>query len=200
LLVAAIAGATAPGGNGRIAFRTYLDPQQSWGAVFTVDPDGSAVRQITHPPRGTVDDQPSWSPDGKRIAFTRCASGALCHVYVVAPDGSGLAPVGPVCPKGANEQSCSDDANASFSPDSKHIALTQSTGQVKSDPRTEDWIEHSTLVVTNTDGSGRRVVYQGRAFSGDLNFPVFSPDGKRLVFERDTSRAFQHRPGDGRST
>jgi Tol biopolymer transport system component len=34
----------------------------------------------------------------------------------------------------------------------------------------------------NRDGSGRRVVYQGPAFSGDLALPVFSPSGKQLVF------------------
>jgi hypothetical protein len=45
LLVVTNGGATGPGGNGRIAFGTYLDPQQTWRADFTVDPDGSAARR-----------------------------------------------------------------------------------------------------------------------------------------------------------
>jgi TolB protein len=182
------AGATAPGSNGRIAFRTYFDRQQEWGAVFTANGNGTAVRQVTHPARGTADDQPSWSPDGSLISFTRCSPGSLCHMYVVRPDGTGLAPVGAPCPAGADETQCSDDANASFSPDSKQIAFTQATGQVRNDPTGEGWIEHSALTIVNRDGSNRHVVYQSTPpFSGDLNYPVFSPDGKSLVFERHVS-------------
>ena len=39
----------------------------------------------------------------------------------------------------------------------------------------------------NVDGSARQVIYQGAPFSGDLGYPVFSPDGKQLVFERTVS-------------
>src|SRR6188472_4060456 len=85
----ATAGATAPGGNGRIAFRRYFDDQQSWGAVFTVSPTGTGLHQVTHPRRGVVDDQPDRAPDGRSIAFTRCVPGGLCHVWTVAPDGRG---------------------------------------------------------------------------------------------------------------
>ena len=186
-VLAGTAAATVPGKNGSLAFRRYLNADRSWGAVFTIGIDGKGARQVTHPPRGIIDDQPSWSPDGSLIAFTRCADGALCHTFVVAPDGSGLAPIGALCPEGANEQSCSDDANVSFSPDSKRVVLTQSTGRVREDSRGEGWIEHSGLAVMNRDGSGRHVVYQRAAFSGDLDSPVFSPDGKKLAFEFDRS-------------
>jgi len=37
----ATAGTTAPGHNGRIAFRRYFDDQQSWGAVFTMTSKGA---------------------------------------------------------------------------------------------------------------------------------------------------------------
>ena len=45
----------------------FLDETQTQSAVFTVGTDGSGERQITHPPAGTTDDQPDWSPDGKYI-------------------------------------------------------------------------------------------------------------------------------------
>ena len=37
--------------NGQIVFRRYFDPDHTKGAIFTMDPDGSHIRQITHPPR-----------------------------------------------------------------------------------------------------------------------------------------------------
>jgi TolB protein len=186
-VVASAAPAAAPGKNGGIAFRRYFDQQQTSGAVFTVSAGGEAAKQVTRPPAGVVDDQPEWAPDGSLIAFTRCAQGAICHVFVIAPDGTGLAPVGPLCPTGANEQTCPDDEHASFSPDSKVLALVQATGTVKADPSGGTWIEHSALALLNVDGGGRHVVYQAAPFSGDLGYPVFSPDGKQLVFERTAS-------------
>ena len=80
------ASADLPGG--RIAFRRYLDYGQTQGAIFTVNPDGSDERQLTEPPEGMVDDHPDWSPDGKRIAFERCAEGEPCRVFTVAADGA----------------------------------------------------------------------------------------------------------------
>src|ERR687895_2381939 len=40
----------APTRNGQIVFRRYFDPDQTKGAIFTMNPDGSHIRQITHPP------------------------------------------------------------------------------------------------------------------------------------------------------
>ena len=37
--------------NGQIAFRRYLNPEQTKDAIFKMNPDGSHVSQITHPPR-----------------------------------------------------------------------------------------------------------------------------------------------------
>jgi TolB protein len=188
LVVAAAAQATAPGTNGKIVFRRWLNADQSWGAVFTINADGSGARQITHPARGVLDDAPTWSPDGTQITFMRCPGKVgLCHMFVVAPDGSGLTPVGPLCPSGADPQTCPDDGGASFSPDSTQLAFVQSTGLVKQVPITGDQIEHSAVAVMNRHGSGRRVIYQGAPFSADINYPVFSPDGKQLVFEQHNS-------------
>ena len=72
---------------GRIAFRRYLDGAQTTGAVFTVKPDGTGEKQITHPPAGVVDDQPDWSPDGRTIAFERCSDEAPCSVWTVDATG-----------------------------------------------------------------------------------------------------------------
>lgn len=188
LVVVSAASATAPGKNGAIVFRRYFDDQQTWGAVFTIEPDGTHAQQITHPPQGIVDDQPDWAPDGSLISFTRCAPNeGLCHVWTVAPDGTGIAPVGPLCPTGAKETRCPDDGHPDFSPDSKRLVFVQSTGRVKQVPVTGQQIEHSAIAVMNRDGSNRHVVYTTRGFTADLDYPVFSPDGKQIVFERHNS-------------
>ena len=174
---------TAPGRDGSIAFRRYLDDQQTWGAVFTIAPDGTHARQITHPQRGIVDDQPDWAPDGSAVAFTRCPPNSLCHVWTVNSDGTGVAPVGPVCPAGADEQSCSDDATPSFTSDSKQLVFVQATGAVRQAPVTGAQIEHAAIAFMNRDGSERRVVYTTKAFAADLEAPMVSPDGKQIVFE-----------------
>ena len=193
--IPALAAGAPAAGRGSIAFKTYFDPAtDTWSAVFTARPDGSGAKQITHPPEGTSDDQPAWSADGKLIVFSRCPTGALCHTYSMKPDGSAITPIGRVCPAGATETSCADENGATLSPDGKLVALTASTGIVKTDPGGEGWIERSALTVMNLDGSGRRVVYQLTRNRGDLNGPAFSQNGKQLVFEH-VSSGFTSRPG-----
>ena len=54
---------------------------------------GAAPRNITANRTDTVDDDPSWSPDGKRIAFTSYASDPSttltnAQIFVMRPDGT----------------------------------------------------------------------------------------------------------------
>lgn len=94
LLVACGFGApgSAPGGGvqpwGRIA---YVGSQ---GDLFTVRPDGSDARQLTHRggPEGAVGRSlhawPTWSPDGELIATTRVDNdGSATGVYAVPAQG-----------------------------------------------------------------------------------------------------------------
>src|SRR5215203_3182068 len=50
--------------DGLIVFRRFLDLDLTRSAIFTMNPNGTHVRQITHPPEGWGDYSPAWSPDG----------------------------------------------------------------------------------------------------------------------------------------
>src|SRR5689334_13255195 len=56
------ASATYPGKNGRIAFIAGPD-------VYTMNPDGSGVKQLTNLDPDNSASFESWSPDGKQIVF-----------------------------------------------------------------------------------------------------------------------------------
>lgn len=60
------------------------------GAIYTMDPFGSARTKLTPPPVGGIDVYPTWSPDGAQIAFTRAnySSGASAQIWVMNADGS----------------------------------------------------------------------------------------------------------------
>jgi dipeptidyl aminopeptidase/acylaminoacyl peptidase len=71
----------------RIAFaRSLGDPQLSHPAIFTMDPDGTDVRQISSADGGS-DFWPSWSPDGSQIVFAAIRKEDW-GIWAVDADGS----------------------------------------------------------------------------------------------------------------
>jgi TolB protein len=185
-VVCVVASATAPGKNGRIAFRRYFDAAHHAGAIFTITADGSGEQQVTHPPRGMYDDQPDWSPNGSLLVFSRCVPDTICAVYTVHPDGSGLKRISPACPGNTVPPKCEDDGNTSFLPDGKHVAFTRSHGNIKNVPGGNQ-IQHSDIMVTDLNGRSRRTVLRSGTYQADYNYAGYAPDGKRFVYEHFTS-------------
>src|SRR5262245_19185269 len=68
LCLAAAPAASADVFNGRIAFSRFrTDPRGLVGDIFSMNPDGTDLRQLTDNP---LDDaQSDWSPDGRDIAY-----------------------------------------------------------------------------------------------------------------------------------
>jgi dipeptidyl aminopeptidase/acylaminoacyl peptidase len=94
------AGSWSPQGN-EILFSAHADPDHR-GSIWIVHADGTGLRELPVAGcGGAVADpasfgcfQPSWSPDGRKIAFGRySAASDQRDIYTVDADGSGLAQV-----------------------------------------------------------------------------------------------------------
>ena len=160
------AQATFAGDNGRIAFRRFLDEERSTGAVFTINPDGTDERQITHPPAGFVDRNPDVSPDGGRIAFEREGE-HYDEIFVVNVNGKRLTQLtrnapGEVCDFGGT---CS--GSPAWSPTGRQIAFRRASGLIQ-----DDLIENQGIFVMNADGSRiRQVTQKARPAMGEDTDP-----------------------------
>jgi TolB protein len=194
--IALPAGATVPGKNSDLAFRRYLDTNESWGAIFVVGPDGKNERQLTRPPQGVVDEQPDWSPDGSRIVFHREYQDKPFEVFSIKADGSDLRQLDPGCPAGIPATQICEENQPAWSPDGRRIAFFWPYGRLKM-IRGEEWIEVGAIAVMDADGGNVRQLTQLRrpTSSEDIE-PVWSPDGKRIAFVRLNSTA---QPHDGRA-
>jgi TolB protein len=176
--------------GGRIAFRRYLDDEQTHGAIFTIRPDGSGEKQLTDPPAGTIDDHPDWSPDGKRIAFERCDFVDPCRVFTVAAAGGRPRQVAPRCELGP----ICDLAAPAWTPDGRLVA-TLAQGRERRHPNTgEAWIQQSAIVLFDLDKGTQRTVLERPDWTGDAGTPAFSPDGHSVLYRRWNS--WRTRPAD----
>jgi TolB protein len=158
--------AWSPDGT-KIAFNrfTCMNPdctQQGYRAVYTVNVDGTGLTRLTDPVGVGNDGRPTWSPDGKRIAFVRSTDSTGSDVYVMNANGSNLVRL---------TDGHYAVATPAWSPDGSRIAYGRapySTGNPDLD-----------IYIMNADGSNVRQVTSGP--SADF-FPSWSPDGQRLVF------------------
>jgi len=105
------ASATFPGKNGRIAFVAGPD-------IYTMNPDGSEVRQLTNlgPDNGAFWE--SWSPDGKQIVFNEYrAPDFLGQLWIMNGDGSNQ--------RLLLADTDFDDERPSFSPDGNSVVFSR---------------------------------------------------------------------------
>jgi Tol biopolymer transport system component len=185
---AAAAWATAPGRNGKIAFRRHV-PRDYAFAVFTANPDGSAARRITHPARLVKDLEPDWSPDGRRIVFQRSdpnGCGPRCEtdeIFVVDGDGSGLRRLaydepGKGCWNGRGGAGGVCRGVPAWSPDGGRIAFQCEVLRTGDDPG------FGRICVMGADGSSVRELPQTPATGVVDGGPQWSPDGRRIAFHR----------------
>ena len=156
--------------DGTIAFERYQTPganSETWGRysyLVSVGADGSAETELTA--RGLDDERvPSWSPDGKKIAFTSWA-GDGGHIYVMDRESGRL-----------QQLTGGDDWWPTWSPDGKRIAFYRYGQSGRGSP----YASGARLYTIRLDGSGLRALTDGSW--PDYN-AAWSPDGKWIAFSR----------------
>jgi len=178
VILPALSHATASGGNGEIAFTRRVN---TISQVFTVRPDGTRLRQVTHGlPAG--EHGLAWSPNGRGLLYTLDRTDGTKRIVKSLADGSGAAVVSPPC-TGA----CLSDDDPTYSPDGKKIVFARAFGPVvRGDPT------HFVIFTMNADGSHPTELTQKSTNTADSQ-PQWSPDGTKIAFVHTTNTAAESR-------
>jgi Tol biopolymer transport system component len=161
-----------------VLFSAYDAPVQAW----EVGIDGGDPRLVSTDcngiPAECMDAAPTYSPDGKRIAFLRATE--TSSVLAIRDLASGAVTVI------ESTRSSSSDVwldEPSWSPDGRQIAYSR----VVRDPA-QDKVTDSTIFIVNADGNGlHELALPDGTPWGD---PDWSPDGTRIVFGSYPIRVF----------
>jgi Tol biopolymer transport system component len=138
---------------GRIAFSSATED------VFVVDASGGGLRQLTD--SAAWDFDPSWSPDGRRIAF-RSERDGNPEIYVMSSDGSG-------------ERNLSHNTGADWGPD---WAPTDDTVAFNSNRGDSYLMQLALGDVDREHTTSVRSLY--------VEYPSWSPDGSQVAFMSPT--------------
>jgi len=149
--------------------------------IFTANVDDllaglTAPRNVTNS-ADIIDNDPDWSPDGTKIAFTRHSAPALdprnpsdAEIYVINPDGKGLTRLT------FNDY---EERAPQWSPDGSRIVFMARVGPppAPNAPLGGNF----EVCVMNADGTNFVQLTNNTVFEGG---PNFSPDGQKIVFIR----------------
>jgi TolB protein len=162
--------AWSPDGK-NVAFISSKGGTSLGGVLWIMKADGSESRMIRPNENGFGINAnfPSWSPDGRKIAFQKCygcPAGVNYEIYVYDFESENII-------KLTDENGY--DTRPDWSPDGRRILFSSGRDYINADSARY----RSDFYSINIDGSGLK--RQSR--HGNVSKPVWSPDGKIVVFD-----------------
>ncbi len=154
----------SPDGN-QVAF-AWNGPKQDNFDIYVKQIGTESMLHLTSDPGHEL--YPAWSPDGRSIAFLRDLSGGKFGVFLIPAIGG---PARKLC-----ETRFAD--RLAWSPDGKWLAFTD---LVSASPSRE-----ACLYALSVETGERHKLTSGPTFIAGFE-PAFSPDGRNLVFRRQTN-------------
>ena len=162
------------------AWLAYFDENYQ---IWTVNADGSQRTQLTS---GHFDLYPSWSPDGKKIAFRRSTmieGSSHSNIWIMNSDGSDQFPLADALGTGGSYD------RPAWSPDGTRIAMEAAVGGMMSEIYIID--VHTKALVNVTAGNSRddnRTNHQS---------PSWLADGEQITLLRNDDFAIVKTDGTG---
>src|SRR5215470_4581177 len=135
--------------------------------LWIMDANGSHARMVAGDQPSAADILPTYTPDGRRLVFSRCIMGDHCAIYSIRVDGTHL--------RALTRLRAHADLRASVSPDGRQIAFARfgANGII------------GQIYVMNADGSDAHAITPP-ALEGFA--PDWSPTGKLITFTSNCCR------------